>query len=198
MNCKRAKLHIALLIGDDLEEESQAELREHLRECAPCREYHSHMAAAPQPWQEVEQPAVLSPHDSLWPDLLEKLPPRPGRRMYDFNGWWAAVAVVFACVAIGLFWNDEARSGRRDEPVAQYEPINSNSFPEFEGRPPQFGVSQQPERPPRRFYFQPDWRRLFWNRDNREGRRLLFVPQLRGANASDFNRLDRQGRPQEQ
>jgi hypothetical protein len=129
MNCKRAKLHIALLVGDDLEDAAKAELHDHLRECAPCREYHQSMTAVPSPFEDLEERTVLSQHDSLWPGLLDRLPSKPGARVHDFNGWWAALAVGVACFAIALFWNDEAHSGRWSAPVAaQVAPPNPNAI----------------------------------------------------------------------
>jgi hypothetical protein len=188
MNCKRAKLHIALLIGDDLDEDAQAELREHLRECAPCREYHAGMADAPQFLHDIGGP-VLQSHDSLWPDLLDKLPPRPGLRLHEFHGWWAAaVAVVVAFLAIGLFWNDEARSGRWNAPVAtQRHAVDSPAFAELPKVPP-IGVGDQPRksRPPQRFSYGSYWRLIPFPGD-RESRRILVAPPLRGAGPSDYD-----------
>lgn len=106
MNCKRARLHIALDVGDDLDSSAAAELERHLAECAECRDYRRCAAGTLDSLHDETAEAPGELQDSLWPDLLEKLPPRPGR-VPDFNGWWVALAVSAACVAILMFWQEE-------------------------------------------------------------------------------------------
>lgn len=114
MNCKRARLQIALCVGGDLESDDCRELRQHLSSCEHCREQYDQMksgVATLQERHENEDPYSLS--DSLWPDLLQRLPARPGRGIPEFNGWWAALAVCVACVALLSFWNRETRVDRQ-------------------------------------------------------------------------------------
>ncbi|MFQ5732376.1 MAG: zf-HC2 domain-containing protein, partial [Planctomycetaceae bacterium] len=71
MNCKRARLNIALRVGDDLDREGAAELDGHLARCADCREHLNRVESSLHPLYERngEDPAVVQ--DSLWPDLLQ-------------------------------------------------------------------------------------------------------------------------------
>jgi len=198
MNCKRAKLHIALLIGDDLEDAAQAELHEHLRECAPCREYHEGMIAVPSPFEDLEERTALPQHDSLWPGLLDRLPSQPGLRLHDFNGWWAALAVAVACFAIALFWNDEARSGRWSSPVAVQDvsPNPSATLDVTKDIPSVAvgdGIHRKPSAPQQRL-------NKFFFHSHRVSKSLLlgidpygrpvFAAPLRGSSPSDFDNRD--------
>ena len=134
MNCKRAQLYIALRVGDDLDDAALSELRGHLKQCPPCGVYAQRMIT---PLQDCELRSAEPLQDSLWPDLFEKLPPRPGRRTPDFHGWWAASAVVVACFAIGLFWHDEARSGHGNRPVVVVELASIPDTYAYPGLPPE-------------------------------------------------------------
>ena len=127
MNCKRARLHIALHVGDDLDAAGVVELDRHLAACADCRDYTAQFAGPLDSLHgNIVKPGELQ--DSLWPELLDKLPARPGNRILEFNGWWIALAVSAACLAILMFWQDERRR-RFTSDSGSIVGASSNSFP---------------------------------------------------------------------
>lgn len=167
MNCKRARLHIALRVGDDLDHAGTAELDGHLTGCADCRAHLGRVESNLHPLHERSGENPTDLRDSLWPDLLEKLPPRPGSRMPEFNGWWVALAVSAACAAILLFWQDESQSGRWDLaahnrssfPVAHTEILRVRHQPQ---RPFSFSVNRRaPERDQQPVVQSRQWRIFF-------------------------------------
>lgn len=116
MNCKRAKLLIALWVGDDLTPDAEADLNRHVAECSCCNAHFQQMRHSVERLQDPGLSDEYRIHDSLWPDLASRLPPRPGSRIADFNGWWVATAVTVACFAIFAFSIDQSRSARRLTP----------------------------------------------------------------------------------
>jgi hypothetical protein len=115
MRCRRAQAHIALWVGDDLEEPTLSRLREHVDGCPKCRAHADGMrgvldvlgcrpdAAADgvsgtgPSFDEFDEPG-----ESLWPRLSRQLPKlaRDTPPAADFNGWYPALAVAAVCLLI--------------------------------------------------------------------------------------------------
>ncbi|MCH8828555.1 MAG: zf-HC2 domain-containing protein [Planctomycetes bacterium] len=113
MNCKRARLEVALWVGNDLDGKAEQVLKEHLAECGRCRIHWKRMKESLRHLHDPEDSAAYRIDSSIWPDLLSQLPTRgDGPRPVEFNGWLPATAVVAACLAIFAFWlNQSSRSG---------------------------------------------------------------------------------------
>lgn len=107
VHCKRARLSIALSVGGDLDDDGEWELSAHLESCEDCRRYRAKLQAD-LPTLAVAQETPRRLHDSVWPDLVERLPARRTRRLPEFNGWFAAIAVCIACAVPVLFWKMES------------------------------------------------------------------------------------------
>ena len=68
MNCKQAKTHVALLIGNDLEPAALADVRNHLGQCVSCRQHFEKLSSCLEVLQAP--PRGYSPEEeSLWPKL---------------------------------------------------------------------------------------------------------------------------------
>ena len=103
MNCKKAKSHVALLIGQDLEPAVAEELRNHLDQCGDCHDHYRQMASCLEVLQTPEVEAWNTPGDSLWPQLSVRLAARPAnRKPHRYSGWAPSLAVAAACTA--MFW----------------------------------------------------------------------------------------------
>lgn len=117
MNCKRARLEIALWVGNDLDEASVESLQRHIAECSPCRNHWEKLRSCHQRLkspsllsdESLSRGAVKSMHDSVWPDLLVRLPARNAETQpVEFNGWFPAMAVIAASIAIAVFWQNDS------------------------------------------------------------------------------------------
>jgi len=101
MNCKRAKLQIALSVGSDLDKVRERELKRHLAKCPPCRNYRVKLKQSLQVLHEprvVSQPSVK---ESIWPRLEGRLRARSANQSLSrFNGWIAGGAVAAACCVL--------------------------------------------------------------------------------------------------
>ena len=129
MNCRRAKLEIALWVGDDLDSRATDGLKRHLTECAPCRTHWQKLKLGLKPLQNSGSSVMFSIDDSLWPSLLTQLPDRPAEpQPTEFNGWLPAVAVCAACLAIVAFWQQNRFQDHSSAEMAENSPIK-NVFP---------------------------------------------------------------------
>jgi len=112
MNCRRARPNIALSIGNDLDEQSERNVRRHLAVCPQCREYARSLRDSLKVLERSEKTPAERMHDSVWPDLSNRLRPADsGRRPERFNGWMPALAVVAACVTLVLISNNTTPQG---------------------------------------------------------------------------------------
>lgn len=108
MNCKRAQLEIALWVGNDLDGSAVEGLQQHLSECSPCRRHWERLKASLKRLKDPVVSGARSMHDSVWPDLISRLPSRSAEpQPVEFNGWLPALAVIAASVAIAAFWQNE-------------------------------------------------------------------------------------------
>jgi len=112
MNCRRARPNIALWIGNDLDEQSEQDVRRHLAVCPQCREYAHALRTSLRVLEQSERMPGTQMHDSVWPDLSKRLRPAETRRRSErFNGWMPALAVVAACLTLVLISNNTTPQG---------------------------------------------------------------------------------------
>lgn len=101
MNCKSAKTRIALWAGNDLEAAGKREVKAHLADCQPCREYWQEMKVSMQALHAPANAPTGAEQPSLWPKISSRLPKRVRKpRQTRFNGWAAAASVAAACMVL--------------------------------------------------------------------------------------------------
>jgi predicted anti-sigma-YlaC factor YlaD len=102
MNCRQAKLEIALCVGEDLTDADRREqLRRHLTGCPECRTHFKQLKGMFQVLEEAEEQQTYDSADSLWPSLAGRLgQPRPRRQGPRFNGWVPFSVMAAACVLL--------------------------------------------------------------------------------------------------
>lgn len=111
MNCRKARNHIALLVGDDLSQVEAAELMVHLRVCPECATAHRELSASTDVLALCNDEPVTRDRESLWPDVRTNLmamdaAPAPSRRMSAGNammGLAVAACILFAAMAPDIF-----------------------------------------------------------------------------------------------
>jgi len=112
MNCRRVRPNIALLIGNDLDDQSGRDVRRHLAICPQCREYARALRTSLQVLEQSERTPAGQMHDSVWPDLSKRLQrENSGQRQERFNGWMPALAVVVACVTLVVISSNTTPQG---------------------------------------------------------------------------------------
>lgn len=111
MNCRRARPNIALSIGNDLDEQSERDVRRHLAVCPQCRQYAHSLRESLKVLERSERTPAEQMHDSVWPDLSKRLRPADTGRREQFNGWMPALAVVVACMTLVLISNNTRPTG---------------------------------------------------------------------------------------
>lgn len=115
MNCTRAKSHIALWAGGDLDDRQVAQLERHVAVCPDCREYRQRMAGSLQVLQNPASGESSSLHDSVWPGVESRLAVQSqieARRAERLNRWLPAAAIAAACLAVIAFTTEPARQPR--------------------------------------------------------------------------------------
>ena len=147
MNCKAAKIEIALAAGNDLDEHSGSALQEHLGRCPSCRQRWNDVRTALETLQvRCDISDEMPEHVTVWPQVSRRLAKMErDLRRERFNGWIPAGAVAAACLAI-LFFVGERVTEPRDfrltdtpsglydrEPVALQspsgvQPVNTSRF----------------------------------------------------------------------
>lgn len=158
LTCKRARLHIALAVGGDLDETGEAAMNAHLADCPPCTQHLQTMKSNLRPLHERDDESLFTLHDSLWPDLNERLPDRSSLRQMRYNGWWAASAVFVACIAIAMFWQKQSEAYRdwKSETVAvphiDHDALSNG--PQYSVLQPSFGRPRPEPKRVRKFDFE--------------------------------------------
>lgn len=139
MNCKRTRLDIALMVGDDLDEGAEAAVRRHVAACPDCCEHLRRMQRSLGVLHEPNDIVANELSESVWPALAAKLPGREAGGQSGFNGWVPATALAAACLAVVMFVRNGPTSARQtyDDPL----PARS-SLPVWrvEGPPPRFNA----------------------------------------------------------
>jgi hypothetical protein len=106
MNCRDAKLDLALLAGGDLDDAARLrELRRHLATCPDCRRRYQSAQTALHSLRGLKAAATTSTWESggsLWPAVQQELsrPPQPlTRQMFrQLRHWSPFAAMTAACV----------------------------------------------------------------------------------------------------
>jgi hypothetical protein len=124
MNCKSARSAIALWVGNDLDEQAEPALRQHVAQCSQCRCFRRELERSIQVLQEADGSAENAPRspdlqDSLWPELDVRIAARQSAVTGRFNGWLPALAVSAACLMILAF------SKNTPSPFAGHRPDDS-------------------------------------------------------------------------
>jgi hypothetical protein len=116
MNCKRARLSIALAVGNDLDGAAETQLQQHLAGCTSCRTHRRELESSLGALQAPPDEEVFASHDSVWPALLARL---PSMREQRFNGWIPAAALAAAVLMMISIVNEPPQYGSTDgEPYA--------------------------------------------------------------------------------
>ena len=102
MNCRQAKLDIALCVGEDLTDADRREkLRQHLTGCRECRSHLKRLKGMFHVLEKAEGQQTYDSADSLWPELVGRLGhPRPKSPGPHFNGWVPFSVMAAACVLL--------------------------------------------------------------------------------------------------
>ena len=108
MNCRQARLEIALWAGSDLDSAAERSVRRHLAECLGCRQYRERMLSAMGCLEQVDSgPDEAARVDSIWPSLSNVLSRRErDTRIRRFNGWVAGLAVAATLLATVTIWQN--------------------------------------------------------------------------------------------
>jgi Putative zinc-finger len=129
MNCNRAKIQLALLVGNDLEPASAEEVRKHLAQCSGCRGHFARLSESLEVMQLPVEGKWGSYDDSLWKELSVRLAPESvAQKPHRLNGWAATLAVAAACSAMFFVatrqWSDRPFPGGGGPP--QYQQPTDN------------------------------------------------------------------------
>lgn len=134
MNCKQARIELGLLVGHDLNSQSEQQVRRHMAECPHCREHwQGLMAGAAALQQGTTSPHV--PRSSLWPAVRAQLPAaRASRAQANLSGWFPVVALAAACVGIMV--------SSRQTPVFDFGADQPTPVQVVSGPPPRSAAGQ--------------------------------------------------------
>jgi len=104
MNCNEIRQNLALLVGDDLEDEQTLDARRHLAECPGCRQTLQSLEDSQTAMRVVSETPEDFHHESLWPSVRAQLMPatlmNPSQPMPN---WVPTAALAAACLALLLF-----------------------------------------------------------------------------------------------
>lgn len=94
------KNQIALLAGDDLEDEQTADVRRSIETCPHCRQHWVRVRGCVDVLDRVGRSEEPMSGESLWPAIESRLQRTVSVRPGKFNGWVPALSVAAACVAL--------------------------------------------------------------------------------------------------
>ncbi|MBL8849286.1 MAG: hypothetical protein JNG89_06360 [Planctomycetaceae bacterium] len=103
MNCRQARIDLALCVGEDLPEAARREsLRQHVAQCPGCRAHYKRLRGMQRVLESSDRNRTYDVGGSLWPQLSNRIrrldeSPGPASR---FNGWLPFVAVTAACAML--------------------------------------------------------------------------------------------------
>src|SRR3954465_7883071 len=103
MNCRQARIELALCVGDDLPDAARGEnRRRHGGQCPGCRAHYKRLRGTLQVLESSDGDRTYDVGGSLWPQLSQRIrrmeeTPEPSAR---FNGWLPFVAVTAACALL--------------------------------------------------------------------------------------------------
>jgi hypothetical protein len=103
MNCRQARIDLALCVGEDLPEAARREsLRQHVAQCPGCRAHYKRLRGMQRVLESSDHDRTYDVGGSLWPALsnrIRRLEESPGPTS-RFNGWLPFVAVTAACAML--------------------------------------------------------------------------------------------------
>lgn len=110
MHCKRARLEIALWVGNDLDDASIGRLQRHLAICPVCREEWRRMESSLRTLHDSSDSLLgdpeLRPARSVWPKVAARLAsPEFQGPASRFNGWVPALAIASIFLAMVVIAN---------------------------------------------------------------------------------------------
>lgn len=103
MNCRQARIDLALCVGEDLPDAARREsLRHHVAQCPGCRAHFKRLRGTLRVLESSDRDRTYDVGGSLWPQLSHRIrrleeSPGPSSR---FNGWMPFVAVTAACAML--------------------------------------------------------------------------------------------------
>lgn len=103
MNCRQARIDLALCVGEDLPDAARREsLKQHVAQCPGCRAHYKRLRGTLRVLESSDRDRTYDVGGSLWPQVshrirrLEEAPQLASR----FNGWLPFVAVTAACAML--------------------------------------------------------------------------------------------------
>jgi len=103
MNCRQARIDLALCVGEDLPDAARREsLRQHTAQCPGCRAHYKRLRSTLRVLESSDRDRTYDVGGSLWPQVSHRIrrmeeAPGPASR---FNGWLPFVAVTAACAML--------------------------------------------------------------------------------------------------
>ncbi|MBA3316270.1 MAG: hypothetical protein M3552_06690 [Planctomycetota bacterium] len=94
------KNQIALLAGDDLENEQTADVRRSIESCPHCRQHWVRLRGCVDVLDRVGRSEGPVSGESLWPAVESRLQRTVSVRPGKFNGWVPALSMAAACIAL--------------------------------------------------------------------------------------------------
>jgi hypothetical protein len=116
MNCRQARIDLALCVGEDLPDAARREsLRQHVAQCPGCRAHYKRLRGTLRVLESSDRDRTYDVGGSLWPQLSNRIrrleeSPGPSSR---FNGWLPFVAVTAACAMLVVVMDLGTPSGAR-------------------------------------------------------------------------------------
>ncbi len=140
MHCAQARNSIALLIGNDLEDNDRPEVERHLSQCKSCQSYYDDLNKSHLQLQSI------APEDSgihqvnLWNDLEPAVRlANSSRSTKRFNGWIAGLAIAATVMAMFAISGDfgPVKYRSQDSGFAPSSNVNwgPSANPSFEQNP---------------------------------------------------------------
>jgi hypothetical protein len=105
MNCRQAQREIALLAGEDLnDEDRRRDVQRHLDHCPACREQQAKVGVALSALVAAEPHATYDSVHSLWPGVRRRLRNASARTSTasDWKSWAPFAAGVATCAGVLL------------------------------------------------------------------------------------------------
>ena len=128
MNCRQARIDLALCVGEDLPDAARREsLRQHVLQCPGCRAHYKRLRGALGVLESSDHERTYDVCGSLWPQLSVRIrrleeTPLPSSR---FNGWLPFVAVTAACAMLVVVM--DVRTPARPAPAVSRDMIGMPS-----------------------------------------------------------------------
>jgi anti-sigma factor RsiW len=97
--CRKTRRDLPLLVSGDLHPSRSLDVRQHLVDCAPCREIWVQLNRTQGVLEEVRAASVPVSHESLWPTLRRQIAQAPQRES-NLAGWAPVALLAAACLVV--------------------------------------------------------------------------------------------------